>query len=53
MFEAKKRIQQIAPKVIKHVTPWWIRWFYSVFGDDIKMATSSIAPETATDSVVR
>lgn len=53
MFEAKKAIGQVAPKVIKHITPWWIRWFYSVFGDDLKMATSSIAPESTTDSVVR
>lgn len=55
MFEtSKKTIEQVAPKVIKRVTPWWIRWFYSIFGDRIKMATTSIAPDgiNASDSVV-
>lgn len=50
----KREVQHIAPKVIKAITPWYIRWFYSIFGDRIKMATSSIAPDgvTASDSVV-
>lgn len=51
MFKTTKRV---APKVIKHLTPWYLRWFYSIFGDSIKMATSSIVPETVatSDSVV-
>lgn len=55
MFAATKKI---APKVIKQVTPWYIRWIYSICGDQVtKMATSSIAPENTTgggtsDSVV-
>lgn len=51
---SKKTIEQVAPKVIKRVTPWWIRWFYSIFGDRVKMATASIAPDgiNASDSVV-
>lgn len=50
-----REVAHIAPKVIKTLTPWYIRWFYSIFGDGIRaMATSSIAPEatTASDSVV-
>lgn len=55
MFAATKKI---APKVIKQVTPWYIRWIYSICGDQVtKMATSSIAPENTagggtSDSVV-
>lgn len=51
MFETSKKV---LPKIVKHVTPWYLRWFYSIFGDRIKMATSSIVPEMAvtSDSVV-
>lgn len=55
MFEtSKKKIEQVAPIVIKRATPWWIRWFYSIFGDRIKMATTSIAPDgiNTSDAVV-
>lgn len=51
----KREVENIAPKVIKTFTPWYIRWFYSIFGDGIRtMATTSIAPDgaTASDSVV-
>lgn len=51
----KHQVENIAPKVIKTFTPFYIRWFYSIFGDGIrKMATTSIAPDgvTASDSVV-
>lgn len=51
MFETTKKL---APKLVKSLTPWYIRWFYSICGDRVKMATSSIVPEgvTASDSVV-
>ncbi|XP_055311196.1 ninjurin-2 isoform X2 [Sitodiplosis mosellana] len=52
----QREVKNIAPKVIKTFTPWYIRWFYSLFGDGIRaMATSSIAPEGATtsDSVLK
>ncbi|XP_031626197.1 ninjurin-2 isoform X2 [Contarinia nasturtii] len=51
----RREVQNIAPKVLKTLTPWYIRWFYSLFGDNLKMATSSIAPEnpTASDSVLK
>lgn len=51
MFETTKKI---GPKVVKRLTPWWIRWFYSICGDRFKMATSSIVPDgvTTSDSVV-
>lgn len=51
----KREVEKVAPKVIKTFTPWYIRWFYSLFGDSLRtMATSSIAPDggTASDSVV-
>lgn len=50
-------VGKIGPKVLKAVTPWYIRWFYSIFEDSNRMATSSsIAPEggnSTTDSLVR
>lgn len=51
MFETTKKF---GPKVVKHLSPWYIRWFYSIFGEKVKMATSSIIPDgaTASDSVV-
>lgn len=55
MFAAKK-VTHVAPKVIKAVTPWYLRWIYSICGDASKekMATltSTVAPEGASDSVV-
>lgn len=45
MFVATKKI---APKVIKYATPWYIRWVYSICGEEVqKMATSSVAPTDA------
>lgn len=57
MFAATKKV---APKVIKLATPWYIRWVYSICGDEVqKMATSTVAPAdnantfgNASDSVV-
>lgn len=50
----KREVKNIAPRAIKAFTPWYIRWFYSLFGNNLKMATSSIAPDgvTVSDSVV-
>lgn len=54
MFEAKQKVTKIAPKVVKVLTPWYLRWIYSVCGEGTKMATSSVAPaeNNNTDSVV-
>lgn len=55
MFKATRKIvPKVVPKVIKHITPWYIRFIYSICGDRFKMASSSIVPEaaTASDSVV-
>lgn len=58
MFEATKKVGptvvKIAPKVVKTLTPWYLRWIYSVFGDGTKMSTSAVAPteNNTSDSVV-
>lgn len=57
MFAVTKKV---APKVIKYATPWYIRWIYSICGEEVhKMATSTVAPAenantigNASDSVV-
>lgn len=51
MFQTTRKI---VPKVVKHITPWYIRWIYSICGDRFNMASSSIVPVAATtsDSVV-
>lgn len=54
MYAATKKI---APKVIKLATPWYIRWIYSICGDEVqKMATAQVAPAdnpgNASDSIV-
>lgn len=55
MFRATQKIvPKIVPKAVKYITPWYIRWIYSICGDRFKMASSSIVPEavTTSDSVV-
>lgn len=55
MFQATQNIiPKVVPKVVRHITPWYIRWIYSICGDRFKMASSSIVPEAAAtgDSVV-
>lgn len=55
MFAATKKV---APKIIKLATPWYIRWIYSICGEEAihRMATSTVAPAenagNASDSVV-
>lgn len=55
MFRATQKIvPKTLPKAVKYITPWYIRWTYSICGDRFKMASSSIVPEavTTSDSVV-
>lgn len=40
-----RKTKQIAPKVVKHFTPWWLRWLYSIYGERVvNMATATIHP---------
>lgn len=56
MLQATKRL---APKVVKHFVPWWLRWLNSIYGERlVKMATATIAPDGmivpgSTDNAVR
>lgn len=51
-----KKTKRIAPKVVKLLTPWWLRWLYSIYGEHlVEMATATISPDalpSSTDNAV-